>query len=162
RSRSVPEPCPCQSGPHEDQRSPSAATRSVVRWRALLGAHQPPTTLHGSAWLPVDDGHVAFVVALAGGRREVVQAVDLLGAQLHAVRGCVLLDAGDALGSGNRSDVVTLREQPGQSDLCRCCTRLGRNGLYLVDDPQVALEVLAGEARVGLAPIVVGELLGRA
>ena len=110
------------------------------------------------AWSAVDDGHVPFVVALAGGRREVVQPFDLLGAQLDAVGGGVLLDAGDPLGAGDRGDVVALREQPGQSDLCRCCTRLGGDGLDLVDDAQVALEVLAGEARVGLAPVVVGEL----
>ena len=110
----------------------------------------------------VDDGHVPFVVALAGGGREVVQPFDLLGAQFDAVGGGVLLDAGDALGAGNRGDVVALREQPGQSDLRGCCTRLAGNGLDLVDDAQVALEVLAGEARVGLAPVVVGELLGRA
>jgi hypothetical protein len=35
-------------------------------------------------------------------------------------------------------------------------------GLDLIDDAQVALEVLAGEARVGFAPVVIGELLGRA
>ena len=110
----------------------------------------------------VDDGHVPFVVAFAGGRREVVQPFDLLGAQLDAVGGGVLLDAGDPLGAGDRGDVVALREQPGQGDLCRRGARLGGNGLDLVDDAQVALEVLAGEARVGLAPVVVGELLGRA
>src|SRR3954470_22141835 len=53
----------------------------------------------------VDDGHVPLVVALAGGRREVVQPFDLLGAQLHAVSGGILLDAGDPLGAGNRGDV---------------------------------------------------------
>ena len=101
-------------------------------------------------------------MALAGGRREVVQPFDLLGAQLDAVGGGVLLDAGDPLGAGDRGDVVALREQPGQRDLRRCGARLGGDGLDLVDDAQVALEVLAGEARVGLAPVVVGELLGRA
>jgi len=50
-------------------------------------------------------------VALAGGRREVLQPFDLLGAQPDAVGGCVLLDAGDPLGAGNRGDVVALREQ---------------------------------------------------
>ena len=104
----------------------------------------------------------AFVMALAGRRREVVQPLDLLGAQLDAVGGGVFLDAGDPLGAGNRRDVVALREQPGQRDLCRCCTCLAGNGLDFVDDAQVALEVLAGEAWVGLAPVVVGELLGRA
>ena len=38
----------------------------------------------------------------------------------------------------------------------------GGNGLDVVDDAQVAPEILAGEARVGLAPVVVGKLLGRA
>ena len=44
----------------------------------------------------VDDGHVPFVVALASGGREVVQPFNLLVAQLDAVGGGVLLDAGDA------------------------------------------------------------------
>lgn len=110
----------------------------------------------------VDDSHISFVVALADGRREVVQPFDLLGVHLDAVGRDVLLDASDPLGAGDRGDVVALRQQPGQRDLCRCCARLGGNGLDLVDDAQVALEVLAGEARVGLAPIAVGELLGGA
>ena len=63
--------------------------------------------------------------------------------QLKLVSGDVLLDASDPLGAGDRGDVVALREQPGQGHLCRCCTCLGGNGLNLVDDAQVALEVLA-------------------
>ena len=38
---------------------------------------------------------------------------------------------------------------------------LGGDGLDLVDDAQVLLEVPLGEARVGLAPVVVGEVVGR-
>src|SRR3989442_1927816 len=87
----------------------------------------------------VNDGHVPFVMALTGGRREVVQPFDLLGAQLDAVGGGVLLDAGNPLGAGNRSDVVALREQPGQRDLCRCCSDLLGNGSNLVDDAEIAL-----------------------
>ena len=109
----------------------------------------------------VDDSHISFVMALACGRCDVIQPCDLRGAQLDAIGGGVLLDAGNPLGAGNRSDVVALREQPGQSDLCRCGSHLSGNGSDLVDDAQIALEVLAGEARVGLAPVVVGELLGR-
>jgi hypothetical protein len=60
--------------------------------------------------LAVDDGHVPFVVAFAGGRSELVQPLDLLGTQLEAVRCCVLLDAGDPLRAGNRGDVIALRE----------------------------------------------------
>jgi hypothetical protein len=44
----------------------------------------------------------------------VVQPFDLLGAQLEPVGSRVLLDAGDALGAGDRGDVVSLGEQPGQ------------------------------------------------
>jgi hypothetical protein len=58
-----------------------------------------------------------LVVALAGGWGEVVQACDLLRAQLDSVGCRVLLDAGNAFGAGDRGDVVALREQPGQSDL---------------------------------------------
>src|SRR6266700_27965 len=129
----------------------------------LEGVVRRPPTAHLSpclvAWSAVDDGHVPFVVALAGGRREVVQPFDMLDAQLHAVGGCVLLDAGDALGAGDRGDVVALREQPGQSDLRRCGIDLGGNCLDLVDDAEVLLEVALGEARIGLAPVVVAQLL---
>src|SRR4051812_19941685 len=110
------------------------------------------------AWSAVNGGHVRFVVAFAGGRSEVVQPFDLLGTELDAVGGGVLLDAGDPLGAGDRGDVVALGEQPGQGDLCRGGPRIGGDGLDLVDDAQVALEVLSGEARVGLAPVVVGEV----
>ena len=54
----------------------------------------------------VDCSHVGLVVAFAGGGREVVEPLDLLGAQLDAVGRGVLLDAGDALGAGDRGDVV--------------------------------------------------------
>jgi hypothetical protein len=52
----------------------------------------------------VDDGHVPFVVTLARGRREVVQPLDLRGAQLDAVGGGVLLDTGDPLCPSKRDD----------------------------------------------------------
>jgi hypothetical protein len=56
-------------------------------------------------------------------------------------------------------DVVAL---PGQRHLRRCGARLGGDLLDLIDDAQIALEVLADEARIGFAPVAVGELLGRA
>jgi hypothetical protein len=86
-----------------------------------------------AAWSTVDHAHISFVVALASGRREIVQPFDLLGVQLDAVGRDVLLDASDPLGAGDRSDVVALREQPRQSDLRLCCRRLGGNGLDLVE-----------------------------
>jgi hypothetical protein len=92
-------------------------------------------------WSAVDCGNVRLVVALAAGGGEIVEPSDLLRAQLDAVGGGVLLDAGDALGPGDRGDVVSLREQPGQSDLRRCGVDLGGDGLDLVDDAEVLLEV---------------------
>jgi hypothetical protein len=52
--------------------------------------------------------------------------------------------------------------KPGQSDLRRCGAELGGDGFDLVDDAEVLLEVALGEARVVLAPVVIGELLGGA
>ena len=75
--------------------------------------------------------------------REAVQPFDLIGAQLDAIGGGVLLDSGNPLRAGDRGDVVALREQPGQRDLRTRGTHLGGNGLDLVDDAQVALEILA-------------------
>jgi hypothetical protein len=62
--------------------------------------------------LAVDDGHVPCVVAFASSRGEVVETLDLRGAQLDPVGSRVLLDAGDPLGARNRCDVVALREEP--------------------------------------------------
>ena len=100
----------------------------------------------------VDCCHVPFVLALAGGRGKVVQPFDLRRSQLDAVGRSVFLDAGHSLGASNRSDVIALCEEPGQSDLSRCCTHLGGTGLDLADNAQVAPEVLAGEAGVGPPP----------
>jgi hypothetical protein len=61
-------------------------------------------------WSAVNGGHVGRVVALAGGRGEIAQPSDLLRTQLDGVGGGVLLDAGDALGAGDRGDVVALGE----------------------------------------------------
>jgi hypothetical protein len=63
----------------------------------------------------VDGGHARFVVAFAGGGREVVEPFDLAAGEFDAVGGGVLLDAGDAPGAGDRGDVVAVGEEPGQA-----------------------------------------------
>jgi hypothetical protein len=65
-------------------------------------------------WSAVDGGHVRFVVAFAGGWRQVAEASELVLGQFDAVGGGVLLDAGDSPGAGDRGDVVALGEEPGQ------------------------------------------------
>jgi hypothetical protein len=78
-------------------------------------AAPPPHDVVSGRWR-----HVRLVVALTGGWREIVEPFDLLRAQLDAVGCRVLLDPGDALGTGDRGDVVALRQQPRESDLRRC------------------------------------------
>ena len=83
----------------------------------------------------------------------------LVGGQLDAVGGGVLLDAGHPAGAGDGGDVVAVGEDPGESGLGGGRADLGADGPDLVDDREVAGEVLAGEPRVGLAPVVVGEVV---
>jgi hypothetical protein len=88
----------------------SGNVQSRVRDKFTLRHRTFPVAATAVAQSAVDDGHIPLVVALAGGRRQVVQPFDLLGAQLDAVGGGVLLDTGDALRAGNRGDVVPLCE----------------------------------------------------
>src|ERR1700691_226372 len=97
--------------------------------------HRPPIVMPSNSqsqqvlprpWSAVDGGHARFVVALAGGRRQVIEALELAGGQFYAVGGGVLLDTGDPPGAGDRSDVLALGEQPGQRDLRRDRPRTGR------------------------------------
>ena len=106
----------------------------------ILISDAPPRPLREASIHKGQAGRVAIVDL----------ADDLLGAQLEVVGGGVLFDAGDALGAGDRGDVVALSEQPGQGHLCRCGARLGSDGLDFVDDAEVLLEVARGEARVFL------------
>jgi hypothetical protein len=66
-----------------------------------------------SSWArsTVDGGHFRFVMALAGCRGEVVQRLEVLGAELDAVGGGVLPRAGDPPGAGDRGDVLALRQE---------------------------------------------------
>jgi hypothetical protein len=110
----------------------------------------------------IDAGHVRVVVARTRRGREVVEAVELCGGELDTVCGGVLLDAGDPAGAGDRGDVVAAGQQPGQRGLRGGGADLGADGRHLVDDREVAPEVLTGEAGIGLAPVVVGEVVDRA
>lgn len=95
----------------------------------------------------------------AGGWGEVVELVDLLGAQLDTIGGDVLLDPRDPLGAQDRNDVVALCQQPGQGHLRRRRTDLAGDAVDFVGDAQVALEVLTGEPRVRLSPVAVREIV---
>jgi DNA helicase-2/ATP-dependent DNA helicase PcrA len=104
-----------------------------------------PTTVRV---LPFDHPHLRLGVMAAGRRGHVVELLDLLLGQLDRVGGDVLLDPGDAPGAGDRRDVVALGEQPGDGDLRGRGAGLGRDGLDLLHQAQIVLEVLAGETGV--------------
>src|SRR5689334_23064655 len=99
----------------------------------------PRALTHGEALSAslVDRGHVRLVVALAGRRGQVVEAVELIAAELQAVGRRVLLDATDTTGARDRGNVVALGKQPGQGGLCRRGTDLRPDGPDLVDDREV-------------------------
>ena len=92
-------------------------------------------------------------------RLERVEPAELVDGELDVRSGGVLFDACDAAGAGDGSDVLTPAEEPGQRGLGRGGADLGTDGGDLVDESEVALEVVAGEARIGLAPVVVAEVV---
>jgi hypothetical protein len=91
----------------------------------------------------VDGGHVGFVVPLAGRGLQRVESVELVGGEGDALGCGVLLDSCDAPGAGNRRDVLAAGEQPGQCGLGGGGAVLGADGGDLVDDGEVAAEVVA-------------------
>jgi hypothetical protein len=99
------------AAPHERERPGTCATASgtprismrghgVTARRRRIGAATaaPPHDVVSGRWC-----RDRLFVALAGGRGEIVEPIDLLCAQLDAVGGGVLLDPRDALGAGDRA-----------------------------------------------------------
>jgi hypothetical protein len=100
-------------------------------------------------------------VVCTDGRAELIEPLDLPRAQRDAVGSGVLFDAGEALvpGIGAMSSPWAAASQ---RDLRRGGVELGGDGLDRVDDPEVLLKVVLDKPRVGLAPVIVGEVLRRA
>jgi hypothetical protein len=73
-------------------------------------------------------------MAFAGRRCEVFQTGDLACGESDSVGDAVLLEPVDMLRPRNRRDVVSLCEQPGQSDLCGRGLDFIGDLAYLVDD----------------------------
>src|SRR5215207_804393 len=112
-----------------------------------------PTRSRRRATLSAVDGrHVGVVVACTGGGLEVVQPFELRFGELDLVGQGVLLDASDAAGAGDRGDVVSAGKDPRECGLRGGCADLLADRADLVDEREVAAEVLPGEAGVGLAP----------
>src|SRR5205807_1630480 len=77
------------------------------------------------------------------------------GAELHLERADVFLEVADPPRAGNRHDVLALREHPGKRQLRRRAVLLARQLPHLIDECQVAAEVLTLKAR-GAAAVVIG------
>ena len=72
----------------------------------------------------------------------------------------VVLEIAHPASAGNGHDVLPLRQHPGERQLRRAAALGSRERSHLIDQRQIAREVLALKARVG-APIVIGrEIIG--
>src|SRR6266567_4574167 len=89
-----------------------------------------------------------------------------MGVRATAGAGGALGVAWSAVDGGHARFTVALAggrgEQPGQRDLRRRRAGLGGDSLDLIDDTQIALEVLPDEAGIGLAPVVDGDVVDAA
>ena len=94
------------------RRGPPARRRRNRCWRR---ARRPRLAV--MACSTVEHAHLGFVVVLAGRRGDPGELGELLAGEPDIVGRHVLLQPGNALGPGDRDDVVTLGEQPGQRHL---------------------------------------------
>ena len=81
-------------------------------------------------------------MARACGGLERVQPFELRVGEQDLVSQGVLLDASDAAGAGDRGDVVPAGEDPRECRVCRCRPDLRADRTDLVDEREVAAEVL--------------------
>ena len=112
--------------------------------------------------LTLDHPHLLLVVVIAGGGGEVVEPSIWSGlssmpsaATFSSTRATRLVPGIGAMSS------PWARSQA-SATWAGVAPDLGRDGRDLLGAAQIALEVLAGEARVGLAEVGVGELVARA
>src|SRR5207302_3691634 len=120
----------------------------------------------GRAWrrsgLNVDGAHPCGVVALASRRgNHLGDPLHLRRAQLDVGCGEVLLQVGDALGAGDRDDVLPAVQHPREGELPRGDALLLGQLTDAFGQQAVVLEVLAGEARAVAAEVALVELLWR-
>lgn len=129
----------------------------------MIASNMPPKVPHRSS-TPRDRLACQFHSSIAPHRVRVALARRLKTVHqrrqfLHLLLGqidhlCVLLDARHGRRPRDRDDgrvagTLALAADPGDGQLCGCATLLLREGLGLLDELEVVLEVLALEAGVG-------------
>jgi hypothetical protein len=113
----------------------------------------------------LDALHLGLRVAQPGRRPRrhgLVDSPEVVGRELDAQGAEVLLQVGDALGAGDRHDVRSLGQEPGQDELRRGAALLARHLFQAQHQLAVVVEVLGLEARMLPAAVVrcdVAELL---
>src|SRR3954453_6503132 len=113
--------------------------------------------------LVVDRRHVGVAVARrCARRRDLLEARQVVVGQRYVHRRRVLLEVAHSFRSWDRDDVVATVEYPRERELPGRDALLGRHLLGPFDALDVAVEVLALEARVVAAEVVVGEVGRRA
>src|SRR5690349_9691259 len=145
---------------------PRKTIRSLRRREKMSYSRSPladRSTTVGTRGMPrnlaIQRGHPAPVVALAAGRGQLgVDPREVVLGQLDVARAPVLLEVGHALGAGDRDDVVALGEHPRQRQLARRRALLLGELAELRGQELVALQVLAGEARVAAPEVAFVEL----
>src|SRR5262245_57593479 len=138
----------------------SRARSDVADMRAPLGAHTVARAAgRGSG---VREAHAGLAVAIArscAGRQRLVDPREVGGGEPYADGARVVLEILAALRTRDRRDEVALRQQPRERELTRRTSLVGSDHLDAVDQPKVALEVLAREARCRVAEVVRAEVV---
>src|ERR1051326_6733400 len=80
---------------------------------------------------------------------------------MHVESGKILAKILSPFSAGDRHDVATLLQEPGDRDLRRRAALLRRQFAYRIGQFAVALEIRALEARELTPSVVLGEFLGR-
>jgi hypothetical protein len=111
----------------------------------------------------MDGAHVRVALARRRADRcDLVDAAQVVVIEAYVERSEVLLEIAQPLGAGDRDDVVTPGQQPGERQLPRRRALLRGDLVDLVDEIEVSLEVLSLEPWVLAAEVTGLEVVDRA
>src|SRR4051812_46741957 len=110
-------------------------------WRSSLAVHRP----HSALGIPLPSSGPL--------RSHFLDLVQIRAAELHLQGSDILLQVAPLLGPGDRNDVLPLRQQPGEGQLCRSALLAPRNLLHSGDQVEIPLKVFSLKA--GSIPAIV-------
>src|ERR1700722_297318 len=110
----------------------------------------------------VNGAHVG--ITITGGEalgRHLFDTAQVARTQFDVDCGGIFLEIFAPLGSGNRHDILSARKHPGERELARGDALLRRDSIHALDHREIAIEVLALEARVQAAEVALREIVER-